>query len=66
MARAATGWGVRDLAERSGVSVPTIVRYEHGQPIKPITIAAIRAVFEAAGVTFVESAEGAGVYLKQA
>ncbi len=49
MARAALGLTVKQLAEKSGVSHDTIVRFEGGQELKPRTIAAIRAALEAAG-----------------
>ncbi|RYE47739.1 MAG: XRE family transcriptional regulator, partial [Hyphomicrobiales bacterium] len=35
MARAAIGWGVRDLAREAGVAVDTISRLERGEDIMP-------------------------------
>jgi transcriptional regulator with XRE-family HTH domain len=65
MARAATGLGVRELAEASKVSADTIVRFEKGEALRPRTIDALRAALEAAGVEFVaENGGGPGVRLK--
>jgi transcriptional regulator with XRE-family HTH domain len=58
--------GVRDLAERAKVSPTTISRVERGDSLYPRTLAAIRAVLEAAGVEFIaENGGGAGVRLRQ-
>lgn len=66
MARAALGLGVRDLAKAAGVSPDTVSRLERGEELKPSTVAAIQAAFEAAGVIFVEeNGEGPGVRLKK-
>lgn len=53
MARAALGWGVRDLSAQAGVSVDTITRLERGEQLQPRTIAAIRAALEAVGIEFI-------------
>jgi transcriptional regulator with XRE-family HTH domain len=68
-ARALIRWDQKDLAQRSGVSVPTIKRLE-AQPgnlsANVPTLAAIRRALEVAGVIFVaENGEGAGVRLRQ-
>jgi transcriptional regulator with XRE-family HTH domain len=66
MARAATGLGVRDLAISAAVSPNTIARLERGEPIRPATIAAIRAALETAGVVFLpENGNGPGVALRK-
>jgi transcriptional regulator with XRE-family HTH domain len=66
MARAATGLGVRELAEASQVSADTIVRFEKGDELRPRTVAAIRAALEAAGVEFIaENGGGPGVRLRK-
>ena len=52
MARAAVGWGVRELAEKAGVTANTISRIESGADAKQSTIEAIRRALEAAGVEF--------------
>ena len=51
MAREARRWGMKDLAEASGVSVDTIADFEYGRnmPI-PATLVALRQAFEANGV----------------
>ncbi len=66
MARAALGWGVRELAEKSGVTANTVTRIENGSDAKQSTIAALRAALELAGVVFIaENGGGAGVRLKE-
>ena len=67
MARAAVGWGVRDLAREAQVGVATVTRFENGQ-VTPnhSTLAAIRTALEAAGVVFVEAnGLGQGVRLRE-
>jgi transcriptional regulator with XRE-family HTH domain len=64
MARAATGLGVRDLAEQAGVSPNTIARLERGEKIRESTIQTIQNALERAGVEFIaENGGGAGVRL---
>jgi transcriptional regulator with XRE-family HTH domain len=53
MARAAIGWGVRELAEKAGVTANTVSRIELGADAKQSTIDAIRRALEAAGVEFI-------------
>jgi transcriptional regulator with XRE-family HTH domain len=66
MARAAIGWGVRDLARRAGVAIETVVRLERGERLKPITITKIQAAIDAAGVMFIaKNGGGEGVRLKK-
>jgi transcriptional regulator with XRE-family HTH domain len=55
MARAALGWGVRDVAKAAGVNVNTVSRFEGGQNVTVSTIERIRAAFEAAGVKFLKN-----------
>lgn len=67
MARAALGWGVRELAKEAGVSVDTISRLERGEELLPRTLTAIRAALESAGIQFVsqgDTADGSGVVLR--
>jgi len=54
--RAALGWNMKDLAEKSGVSATTIDRFENGRaaPI-PANLKALRQAFEDAGVRFTET-----------
>jgi transcriptional regulator with XRE-family HTH domain len=64
MARAALGWGVRELAEKAGVTANTVTRIENGSDAKQSTVAALRAALESAGVEFIpETGGGAGVRL---
>ena len=66
MARAALSWGVRELAEKAGVTANTVTRIENGSDAKQSTIATLRAALESAGVEFIaENGGGAGVRLKK-
>ncbi|EGJ21660.1 hypothetical protein RSWS8N_06240 [Cereibacter sphaeroides WS8N] len=66
MARAATGLGVRELAEAAGVSPNTVARFERGEELKASTVEAIRAALEEAGVEFIpENGGGPGVRLRK-
>lgn len=65
MARAATGLGVRELADVAKVSADTVVRLERGEVLKPRTVDAIQTALEAAGVEFIEeNGGGPGVRLR--
>jgi transcriptional regulator with XRE-family HTH domain len=59
MARAALGWGVRDLAREATVSVDTVTRFERGDELLGRTVLAIRSALEAAGVTFLDNGDTA-------
>jgi transcriptional regulator with XRE-family HTH domain len=52
MARAALGWGVRELALKAKVSMDTVARFERGDELKERTIDALQRAFEVAGVEF--------------
>ena len=52
MARAAIGWGVRELAKKAGVTANTVTRIENGADAKQSTINALRRALEAAGIEF--------------
>ncbi len=66
MARAALGWGVRDLAAKAGISANTVSRYENGADALGETLMKIQRVFENAGVIFIdEDEEGPGVRLRK-
>jgi transcriptional regulator with XRE-family HTH domain len=53
MARAALGWGVRELADAAGISANTVVRFENGRTMpNPATLKVIQNAFEVAGVRF--------------
>ncbi|MGU3492910.1 helix-turn-helix domain-containing protein [Xanthobacteraceae bacterium A53D] len=67
MARVALGWGVRELAEKAGITANTVTRIENGADAKQSTVTAIRVALEAAGVQFIEEggvAGGPGVVLR--
>ncbi len=55
MARAALGWGTRDLAREAGIGVSTVTRFETGQkePTKA-NLAAIQRALETAGIEFTD------------
>jgi transcriptional regulator with XRE-family HTH domain len=66
MARAAMGWGVRDLAAKIGVAANTISRFENGSDAYGETLRKIRRAFEDEGIIFIdENGGGAGVRLKK-
>lgn len=66
MARAALGWGTRDLAQKANVSPDTIARLERGERLRAGTIEIIRATFEGAGIEFIpENGGGAGVRFRK-
>jgi transcriptional regulator with XRE-family HTH domain len=52
MARAAAGWGVRELAKKAGVTANTVTRIENGADAKQSTMDALQRALEAAGVEF--------------
>lgn len=61
MARAAVGFGIRELAQRAGVAIDTVARLERGDTLRPRTIEAIRDALAEAGVEFIEADDFAGV-----
>lgn len=71
MARAALGWGVRDLAAKAGTTPNTISRIEGGGDALAGTLDKIETALETAGVTFIPAGDyqgsgGAGVRMKAA
>jgi transcriptional regulator with XRE-family HTH domain len=65
MARAALGWGVRDLGRKAGVTANTVTRIENGADAKQSTIDRLRRALEAAGVEFTNG-DQPGVRLRKA
>jgi transcriptional regulator with XRE-family HTH domain len=66
MARAAVGWGVRELGEKAGVTANTVTRIENGSDARLSTIDRLRQALEAAGVVFIdENGGGPGVRLRK-
>jgi len=62
MARAALGFGVRELASRAEVSTQTVTRFERGEALKAATVERLQTVLEACGIEFIpENGGGAGV-----
>jgi transcriptional regulator with XRE-family HTH domain len=62
MARAAVGWGVRELAKKAGVTANTVTRIENGADAKRSTMERLQSALEAAGVEFIaENGGGPGV-----
>jgi transcriptional regulator with XRE-family HTH domain len=52
MARAAVGWGVRELAKEAGVAANTVTRIENGADAKQSTMDRMQRALEAVGVEF--------------
>jgi transcriptional regulator with XRE-family HTH domain len=66
MARAAAGWGVRELAKKAGVTANTVTRIENGADAKQSTIDRLQHALEAAGIEFIqENGGGPGVRLRK-
>jgi len=66
MARAALKWGVRDLAERSGVNPNTVSRIETGGGVQVSSLEKLVDALEAAGIEFIpENGGGVGVRLRK-
>ena len=66
MARAAVGWGVRELAKKARVAANTVSRIENGADAKQSTIDRLQQALEAAGVEFIdENGGGPGVRLRK-
>ena len=66
MARAALGWGVKELAAAAKVSIDTVVRFERGEELKERTVEAIQRALEGGGIEFIDAnGGGAGVRLKK-
>jgi transcriptional regulator with XRE-family HTH domain len=66
MARAAVGWGVRDLAEKAGVTANTVTRIENGADAKQSTMDKLQQALESAGIEFIdENGGGPGVRLRR-
>ncbi|NKC04089.1 helix-turn-helix domain-containing protein [Brucella haematophila] len=61
LARTALKWGVRELAEASGITANTISRIENGNDAKQSTIQQLRRVLEEHGIEFIETKNSFGV-----
>jgi transcriptional regulator with XRE-family HTH domain len=60
MARAALGWGVRELGQRAGVAGNTVSRYENGMGTTVATLSQVQRVLEEEGVIFIPADDTAG------
>ena len=65
MARAAVGWGVRELAAAAGVTANTVTRIEMGKDAKQSTMDALQSALETQGVRFIEEGVEVGVMTKK-
>ena len=67
MARAALGWGVRDLGNRAGISPNTVSRFENGFGAMVETAVRIQDTLESAGIVFISADHqgGPGVRLRE-
>jgi transcriptional regulator with XRE-family HTH domain len=66
MARAAVGWGVRELGKKAGVAANTVTRIENGADAKQSTMDKLQRILEAAGIEFIdENGGGPGVRLRK-
>jgi transcriptional regulator with XRE-family HTH domain len=66
MARAAVGWGVRELGAEARVTPNTVSRIEGGGVARTDTLERIVTALEAAGVEFIPAnGGGPGVRLKE-
>lgn len=63
MARAALNWSTQILAQRAGVGVNTVNRFETGQDARVSSVDKMRTALEAAGVEFTNGSQP-GVRLK--
>jgi transcriptional regulator with XRE-family HTH domain len=65
MARAALGWSIRDLSQKTGVSERTIKRLEQGGTTYTSTLSKIQRALEAEGLEFIPESRGAGVKFRE-
>ncbi|HEY8162071.1 MAG TPA: helix-turn-helix transcriptional regulator [Methylocystis sp.] len=68
-ARGLIGWSQTELGEASGLSLPTIKRFEteRGANVSQDAVTKIRSALESAGVIFIDqNGEGPGVRLRKA
>jgi hypothetical protein len=59
--QAAVRWNVKELAEKARINPNTVVRFKNEKhDANEITVLAIKAAFEAAGLVFIDADETAG------
>ena len=56
-ARAALGWGVRDLAAKAGTGIKSVSRFENGGDVRKSTVDKWQRTLEAEGITFENSGQ---------
>lgn len=66
MARAALGWGVRELGKKAGVSANTVARFENGADAHFSTVQNIERALIEGGIRFIPADDefGPGVRLR--
>ena len=67
MARAALGWGVRDLGNQAGIAPNTVSRFEKGLGTNVSTLRQIQSALEKAGIIFIpaDTIAGPGIRLTE-
>ena len=66
MARAALGWGIRDLAKFADVAPATVTRFEAGRGMQSKKVEAMRTALETAGILFIPpNGGGPGVRFRE-
>ena len=60
MARAALGWGVRDLAKRAGLAPNTVSRFENGHGARVETLVLIEQALANQGIVFLDPDDRGG------
>lgn len=66
LARAGLDLPVRDAAEQALVGRNTIVRFENGTGVEPLSVQRLQTFFERAGVTFLpDDGTGEGVRIRK-
>ncbi|MBF0142778.1 MAG: hypothetical protein HQL57_03300 [Magnetococcales bacterium] len=66
MARAALQWTAQDLAQKSGVAVGSVRRFENGADALGKTLQRMQRTLEAEGLAFVQEGRGVGVWFEPA
>ena len=66
MARAALGWGVRDLARKAGLAPNTVSRFENGHGARVETLIHIERAFAEQGIVFLQEDTTGGLGVRVA
>lgn len=62
-ARSLLGWNQGRLAQKAKLGKRTVAAFESGEATRNESVAAMRAAFDKAGITFVDTAAETGVLL---